>query len=216
MSRRRSTSTPLSRTPIRLAEATGGLSRGSNPRWAVGSSTKAVGQQRINWDVEVKDGVASTTQGQDGNEITYEWLVDCLNAAYLGTEEAPSTVLEATYLPLQIDEAAAQHTADVINSSISQGAVFTFEDQSWNASRQDLGSLVVTSVEQDGDSWKLVACFDESKATNAILASLHSKIDQDNLSVSLSKGDDGSVTVSTNASGTVPKASDSVAELNAS
>lgn len=178
--------------------------------------TKAVGQQRINWGVEVKDGVASTTQGQDGNEITYEWLVDRLNAAYLGTEEAPSTVLEATYLPLQIDEAAAQHTADVINSSISQGAVFTFEDQSWSASRQDLGSLVVTSVEQDGASWKLVARFDESKATNAILASLHSKIDQDNLSVSLSKSDDGSVTVSTNASGTVPKASDSVAELNAS
>ncbi len=33
-----STSTPLSRTPTRLAETTVGLSRGSNPRWAVGLS----------------------------------------------------------------------------------------------------------------------------------------------------------------------------------
>lgn len=177
--------------------------------------TAAVGTERINYDVAMNDdATAEITEGHDGDEVTEQWLTDHLNEAFLGTTEKSEYVLETTYEPLQVTQDDAQKVADSINASIAQGAVFTFENQSWTATREDLAGWVSTTLDQDGDAAQLKPVFDEAKAKAALISALHSNIDGGNLAVSFTKADDGTISVSTNSTGTVPLAVEAIKDLN--
>ena len=177
--------------------------------------TSAVGNKRINFGISINDGVASVTNGNDGNEVTAEWLTSHLNETFLGTEPATKTVLETQYMPLQANEDDAKKAADTVNASIAAGASFVYGDQTWNASSADLGNLITTSLSEEGEGrWTLSPVFDESKTKNALLSSLHSNIDSDGLQVSFAKDGNGQITVSSNAKGTAPVASDVMDTLN--
>ena len=177
--------------------------------------TSAIGTERVNFNIEIgDDGIASVTSGHDGNEVVRDWLTSRLNETYFGSNNETSYVLETTYMPLQITEENAQQCADKINNSLAAGATFNFEDQSWSANRSDLASWVTTSVEEAGDSWNLRPLFDEAAAKKSLLSSLHSNIDQSNLQVTFEKDDSGAITVSSNATGSVPLISDAIASMN--
>lgn len=177
--------------------------------------TAAIGTERVNFNIEFgDDGIASVTSGHDGNEVVRDWLTSRLNETYFGSNNETSYVLETTYMPLQITEENAQQCADRINNSLAAGATFNFEDQSWSANRSDLASWVTTSVEEAGDSWNLRPLFDETSAKKSLLSSLHSNIDQSNLQVTFEKDDSGAITVSSNATGSVPLISDAIASMN--
>lgn len=177
--------------------------------------TAAVGTKRENYGVELDDdGIASVTEGHDGNEVVRDWLTERLNECYLGDGSANQFVLETQYMPLQIDEGQAQSCADTINASIEAGVNFTYEDQTWNAQRTDIAPWITTSVEAQGDGWILKPQVDENTARKALLSSLHSNIDQSNLEVTIDKDDQGNITVSSNATGTVPLVTDAVNSMN--
>ncbi|MEF2559766.1 MAG: VanW family protein [Eggerthellaceae bacterium] len=176
--------------------------------------TAAVGNERVNFNIEMTDGIASVTEGNDGNEVVREWLVSRLNSAYLGDGSALSYVLETQYLPLQIDEEKARSCADSINASIAAGVHFVFEDQTWDATRDDIAGWITTNVTRQGNDWVLKPLFDESAAKNALLTSLRSNIDRNNLELTFNKDDQGTITVSSNAVGTVPLVSEALRQMN--
>lgn len=176
--------------------------------------TAAVGNERVNFNIEMTDGIASVTEGNDGNEVVREWLVSRLNSAYLGDGSALSYVLETQYLPLQIDEEKARSCADSVNASIAAGVHFVFEDQTWDATRDDVAGWITTNVTQQGNDWVLKPLFDESVAKNALLTSLRSNIDRNNLEITFNKDEQGSITVSSNAIGTVPLVSEALRQMN--
>lgn len=176
--------------------------------------TAAVGTKRVNYDIKVENGVASVTDGNEGDEVTREWLVNRLNAAFLSSEGSSKEVLETEHLTLQVREADAQKVADTVNRSISAGVVFSYEGQTWTASRTDLGSWINTSVVQEGSGWKLQPSFNADSAKPQILSSLHSNVQDDGLTVSFDKGSDGTISVSTTAQGSVPLASEAVNQMN--
>lgn len=176
--------------------------------------TAAVGNERVNYNIEMTDGVASVTEGNDGNEVVREWLVSRLNSAYLGDGSSLNYVLETQYLPLQIDEDKARSCADSVNASIAAGVHFTFEDQTWDATRDDVAAWITTSVTQQGNDWVLKPLFDESVAKNALLTSLRSNIDRNNLELTFNKDEQGAITVSSNAIGTVPLVSETLCQMN--
>lgn len=178
--------------------------------------TKTVGNKRVNYDIDVKDGVASVTNGNDGNEVTSEWLKSKLNEVFLGSDESCKYVLEPEYLPIQITEDQAQAVADTVNNSISQGAVFMYDNQTWNASRKDLGSWVTTDVTGDEGAYELTPSFDKKDAKADLLSSLHAFIEQDDLSVTFEIDDKGKVKVCSNAKGTVPRVDDAIGSMNQS
>lgn len=176
--------------------------------------TTVTGTKRVDFGVELSDSIAHVTDGHDGNEVTYEWLIDRLNDAFLGVEPTRGVVLETTYLPLRITEEAAQRTADSINASIAAGASFSFEDQMWSASKDDVAAWVRTEAQPDGQGWVLRPLIDLDAAKQALLSEFHSNLTGEGTNVSFGKGDDGSITVSTNAQGTVPVVSDAVDAMN--
>lgn len=179
------------------------------------SLTESVGTMRVNYDVNMEDGIACVTEGHDGEEVTQEWLTKRLNDTFLGEDELRTYIIEIEDAPLQITEEQAQETADTINASLAKGAVFVYEDQTWNASRDDLAQWITTEInEVSEDSWSLGPVFDLPTAKSTLLSELHSSIDQDNLQVSFTVADDDSIEVTTNATGMVPLVSDVIEEMN--
>lgn len=176
--------------------------------------TAAVGTKRVNYDIRVDNGVASVTDGNEGDEVTREWLIEHLNSAFLSDEKKSKDVLETEHLSLQVREADAQKVADTVNRSISAGAVFVYEDQKWNASRSEIGEWIVTSLVQDGNTWKLQPSFNPDSAKHQVLNSLHSNLQEDNLTVSFEKSADGTISVATTAQGSVPLASEAINQMN--
>lgn len=177
--------------------------------------TAAIGSERVNFNIEMNDeGVASVTSGHDGNEVVRDWLVGHLNETYFGGQAETKYVLETQYMPLQITEEIATKCADKVNASLSVGAVFSYEGQSWNASRTDLAPWIKTDVVQTGNTWDLKPLFDEGVAKKSLLHSLQSNIDQGDLQVTFSKDDQGAITVSSNATGTVPLVADAINQMN--
>ncbi len=176
--------------------------------------TAAVGTKRVNYDIKVENGVASVTDGNEGDEVTREWLIEHLNDAFLSSEKNSKDVLETEHLALQIREADAQKVADTVNRSISAGVTFSYEGQTWTASRTDLGGWIKTAVVQDGAGWKLQPSFNADSAKPQILSSLHSNVQDEGLTVSFNKGSDGTVSVSTTAQGSVPLASEAINQMN--
>lgn len=177
--------------------------------------TSAVGSERVNFNIEMNDeGIASVTSGHDGNEVVRDWLVGHLNETYFGGQTETKYVLETQYMPLQITEEIATKCADKVNASLSAGAVFSYEGQSWNASRTDLAPWIKTDVVQTGNTWDLKPLFDEGVAKKSLLHSLQSNIDQGDLQVTFSKDDQGAISVSSNATGTVPLVSDAINQMN--
>ena len=177
--------------------------------------TSAVGSERVNFNIEMNDeGIASVTSGHDGNEVVRDWLVGHLNETYFGGQTETKYVLETQYMPLQITEEIATKCADKVNASLSAGAVFSYEGQSWNASRTDLAPWIKTDVVQTGNTWDLKPLFDEGVAKKSLLHSLQSNIHQGDLQVTFSKDDQGAISVSSNATGTVPLVSDAINQMN--
>lgn len=176
--------------------------------------TAAVGTERVNYNIAIEDSVAYVTDGHDGNEVTEDWIVQKLNETYLGETDSTSYILETQYMELQVTEEEAQKVADQVNASIASGANFTFEDQTWQASREELANWITTELVENGSSWELKPRFDETTAKASLFAQLHSNINEGELTVTFEKADDGTITVSSNATGTVPLVSDAITSMN--
>lgn len=178
--------------------------------------TDTVGNKRVDYNIELDDdGIASVTDGNDGNEVTSDWLISRLNATYFGDSESVTYVLETEYMPLRITQSQAQDVADIVNNSISQGAVFSYEDQTWEAERSELASWVVTSIDAEGDEWVLTPYFEEDEARRSLLSVFESNIDDD-FEITFTADDSGEITVGSNATGTIPLVSDAVDFMNKS
>ncbi len=180
------------------------------------SLTESIGTMRVNYDVDLKDGIASVTEGHAGNEVTSEWLAQRLNETFLGSVERNTYIIETQEAPLQVSEEQAQSVADSINASIAEGIEFTYEDQSWKVERADLAQWVITSLEEDGDSWLLKPAFDADALKAALFKNLNSSINQKDIQVTFEKEGESSITVMTNATGTIPLVSDVIDSLNQS
>ncbi|WP_251197944.1 VanW family protein [Anaerotardibacter muris] len=173
----------------------------------------ALGTKMVNFDVEMKDGRASVTQGHDGYEVPQEWLTDHLNEGFLDKEGESRFIVSMEDVPVQIDEAAAQHTASLIDASLPTGALFQYDDAQWFADAATLADWTYTEVQEDGNGYALTPLFDETKANKAIIAGFDFTFTGSNYTVQFTN-DDGTIMVNTNATGTVPQVRLAISELN--
>ncbi len=159
-----------------------------------------IGEPRINYSITVKDGTASVVDGSDGYEVNRQWLATQLSKALLTSMQSGDTqpgtfVAQVEYAPLQIDEQSAQNTCDAVNTLISQGVTFIYNDTSLYVSRKDLGNWVSTRVEKNADDvYVLQPYLDLDIATPALLNLVNEKAGDGDISFEFSvEGDTVSV-----------------------
>ena len=167
----------------------------------------------VNFNIEMKDAHAQVTDGHDGYEMSEEWLVDRLNQALLEAEGESRFIIDMHDVVIQIDHDKAQACADEINASIPCGVNFTYEDKSYFADKNVLAEWIKTEVKQEGDAFTLVPLFDGAKANPKIIQGFGFSYGGSDYLVHF-VNDGGNITVSTNATGSVPQVSEAIAHLN--
>ena len=167
----------------------------------------------VNFNIEMKDAHAQVTDGHDGYEVSEEWLVDRLNQALLEAEGESRFIIDMHDVVIQIDHDKAQVCADEINASIPCGVNFTYEDKSYFADKNVLAEWIKTEVKQEGDAFTLVPLFDGTKANQKIIQGFGFSYGGSDYLVHFTN-EGGNITVSTNATGSVPQVSEAIAHLN--
>ena len=176
---------------------------------------QSVGSPRVNYNIQVVNGVASVTEGHDGHMINRESFKMQLDDAFFSTDQASVyRVAQMEYAPLQIDREAAQKTSDLVNGSIQYGVLFYYEGTSWDTSGVDIGSWVSTRVVAKDNHYILQPFIDYSKAKSVILSHLKVVFSGSDVKVSFLMQDDVPM-VEANTKGVIPLASNAVDDLNA-
>ncbi len=178
------------------------------------SIDETIGVERVDFGFAVEGGVASVTEGSDGEMVDRKAIARELDAAFLSESGTGSFVAHAEYAPVRVDRQAAQAACDDVNAAIADGARFTSGGASWDADAAALGDWIVGVVEERGDGFALVASVDEALAKPSIVAFAKEERDDAALSVSFERSDDGSVAVRAQGMDEVPLAADTVAELD--
>lgn len=173
----------------------------------------ALGSKMVNFNIEMKDAHAQVTDGHDGYEVSEEWLIDRLNQALLEAEGESRFIIDMHDVVTQIDHDKAQTCADEINASIPCGVNFSYDDKSYFADKNVLAEWIKTEVKQEGDAFALVPFFDGAKANQKIIQGFGFSYGGSDYLVHFAN-EGGNVTVSTNATGSVPQVSEAIAHLN--
>lgn len=173
----------------------------------------ALGSKMVNFNIEMKDAHAQVTDGHDGYEVSEEWLIDRLNQALLEAEGESRFIIDMHDVVIQIDHDKAQTCADEINASIPCGVNFSYDDKSYFVDKNVLAEWIKTEVKQEGDAFALVPFFDGAKANQKIIQGFGFSYGGSDYLVHFAN-EGGNVTVSTNATGSVPQVSEAIAHLN--
>jgi predicted ABC-type ATPase len=177
------------------------------------SIDRAIGDVHVDFDVAVEDGYASVTEGHPGREVDPATLESQIGEQFLGTSDEHGIVAVTVDTPVNIDRDSAQAVADQINEGIAQGATFNFEGTTWQATPEDLGSLIVTNADKNAEgAWQLIPSYDEYAAKSAILANLQSTYSKQNIKVEF-VDEGGEIKVKTDASGTMPEVGEALVAL---
>ncbi len=169
---------------------------------------EVLGDPRIDYNIEVTNGVASVTEGKDGEMVDRTELEDEISTIFLSPTGTGSFVTHVEDAPVRINKAKALAVSVDVNNAIADGAVFTLGDESTSVDAVTLGSWIVTDIEKQGDDYALVPSIDEIKARATILSLAKSELDLSTLVVRFTKSDDGSILVNASGVGEVPSATD--------
>lgn len=160
-----------------------------------GRVDSSMGDPRINFDIEIVDGVAEVTPGHDGFMIDRDTFYTELDKAFLSDNVgSDSLVANIEYAPLQITQEVAEQTCDQVNAALQQDITFIFGERTWQALKQEAGSWISTSIEpvqgdDPGQKYQLLPHFDVDKAKGPIFGQL-ANLNSDTLKVQfISKND---------------------------
>lgn len=152
---------------------------------------KTIGDPVVQYGIAVEQGHASITEGHDGYMVNAQKLTQTLDESFLDTDDAiVKLVAHTEYVPMIIDAASAQKTADAVNTAIAEGASFAFEGQSAFADATELGSWIKTHEEKRGDAWYLKPYVDEGETIDFLINSMNMKGTDSQIAVDFTKDGD--------------------------
>lgn len=173
----------------------------------------AIGDVRVDFDIQVTDGVAQIVEGHDGNMVDRDTFEAQISEALLteGTDRA-AFVAQAEYAPLRVSREEAQRVCDSVNGAIASGATFSYEGTAWSATAVDIGSWVKTRIVETGEGYALEPYFDQDIAKGIMINHLMTTLDGDAIKVTFEIDGDERI-VHTETDETIPVAQDAVSEL---
>lgn len=173
----------------------------------------AVGDERIDANVQVSNGYATPVSGHDGYMVDRDELKSSLSTIFLVDGADANIIANPKSAPSRISEQQAQNTADAINRAIGDGVTFTYQDASWTANAATVGSWVQTSISNESGSWELVPSINQTAAAPAVFAHVTDTTSDDALAVSFAKSDGGDISVSLSGNKQVPAVSEGAQKL---
>lgn len=174
----------------------------------------AIGEPRVDYGIAVFDGVATVTEGQDGDLVSRASLARSLDNAFLSKSDGQrSFVAHVEHAPVRIGPEEAQSACDDVNFAIGDGARFIHGEAEWDVGAAEIGSWVNARIEERGDVFALVPFIDGSKAKPDVVSFAKDHADSGALCVSYDISDSG-IMVHAEGPAEIPLAADTVASLD--
>ena len=188
---------------------------GGNQLEALASAIDAaIGVPRIDYGIAVSDGVATVTEGRDGELVNRVSLSRSLDNAFLSESDGRrSLTAHVEHAPVRIGPEEAQSACDDVNVAIGDGARFVHGDAAWDIGRAEIGSWVNARIEERGDAFVLVPFIDGAKAKPDVVSFAKGQAGSGDLGVSYDISD-GGITVHAEGLEEIPLAGDTVASLD--
>lgn len=173
----------------------------------------AIGDVRVDFDIQVTDGVAQIVEGHDGNMVDRDTFEAQISEVLLAEEtERAAFVARAEYAPMRVSREEAQRVCDLVNRVIAPGAAFSYEGTTWSATAADVGSWVKTRIVETEEGYALEPYFDQGIAKGIVINHLVTTFDGDAIKVTFEIDGDEQI-VHTETDETIPVAHDAVSEL---
>lgn len=174
----------------------------------------SIGEPRVDYGIAVSDGVATVTEGQDGDLVNRAGLARSLDGAFLsGSDGQRSFTAHVEHAPVRIGPEQAQSACDDVNAAIGEGARFVHGEATWDVGPAEIGSWVNARIEERGDAFALVPFIDGAKAKPDVVSFVQDHADGGVLCVSYDISDSG-IVVHAEGSAEIPLAADTVASLD--
>ena len=137
---------------------------------------KTIGDPRIDATVALENGAAHPVEGKQGVMVNRNDFAKKISDSMLGISGSSSFIAEAVAAPSRTTYEQAQQTSDGINRSIAAGATFTYENDSWTASPEDLASWTKVEVKEADNGYELVASISEDAAIPAVVKGVKANV----------------------------------------
>ncbi len=188
------------------------LGDGADELYSSVSST--TGEKHVDYNVSVVDGYASVTEGKAGSQINRSNFTQTIATTLKESNNPTSKLLfRAEYDPVLIDESKAQALADTINSTIKDGASFSFRDEKIDVDTNTLGSWISTEISGDTpDTSQIKGVINSSVAIPQLSTILLDNLETTNVSVTMTK-DESNILIHPNEDVIVPKLDDAILDL---
>ena len=173
---------------------------------------KTIGDPRIDATVALENGAAHPVEGKQGVMVDRNDFAKKISDSMLGISGSSSFIAEAVAAPSRTTYEQAQQTSDGINRSIAAGATFTYENDSWTASPEDLASWTKVEVKEADNGYELVSSINEDAAIPAVVKGVKANVTSEDVTVSIAKFAD-EIIVSTSGDGEIPLVAPAVQEL---
>lgn len=152
----------------------------------------AIGDPRVDFDIEIEDGVATVTEGHSGAMIDRELLREKLDEILLHSENATgSFVARAEYAPLRIEREQAQQTCDAVNELLGSQVSFAHDGGTFGVEQEQLGTWIGTEVKEVDGAYRLLPLIDDEVAQPDLISLMNS---EDGSSTKTASGSDLAVT----------------------
>ena len=174
---------------------------------------RTIGEPRIDATVAFEAGVAHAVEGTQGVMVDREWLAKQISDSLIGVSSSSEFIAQAVAAPSRTTLEQAQAASEGINKSIASGAEFSYEGNTWVATREDLANWTTVSIDEVDGSYEISAAIDESIAIPAVVQGVNAKVTSDNVTVSIAKYA-GEIIVNTSGSGIIPEVAPAVDSLN--
>lgn len=173
------------------------------------------GEAHVDWNIEVVDGVAKTTEGHDGTAINRDKFSSTIaSTLQYGTQTAEKLLFEPEYDPILIDETKASELAEKVNDDIKNGVTFEFRGSSINCERSAVGDWITTEISGDNFADAYISPkIDTKSATEGISRLIVDNTEATAAEVKIAKDDSGEIKIHPTGDVVVPKLDEAISTL---
>ncbi len=173
-----------------------------------------LGDTRIDADIAISNGYAMAFEGHDGMMVNRTSFANEIASRILDPNDDNTFIASVEVAPSRTTFDQAQAMADAINRTISEGADFVYDSSTWTADATMLGNWLVTTVEPDGNGWKLVAHINQDLAKPEIMKGVLARSNNDPIAIRFDKDSSGNIIVETEDNRIAPDAHTAAADLD--
>lgn len=173
-----------------------------------------LGDPRVDFGMAISEGQASLVEGHDGYMVNRDTFRSKLNNLFLTDPELEvSFVAELEYAPIRISMEQAQTAVDYTNGILAKQVAFTYGEQTWDVSREELASWISTEVITERRGYKLNVLLEPSAVKPALFTNMHESLTGLKIVVQMEEKRDG-IVVTTDGTAEVPQLDSAVKALD--